>query len=450
MATVDVKILKHHKKADGTYNVKIRVTHKREKKYFDTPHFVTERQLTTKLTIKDPFVRKIVNKLLDDYRLRISHLGEKLDLFTADSLRDYLRDKNQIIDFIKFSKGYIQDLIKDNRNGSAKTMQTVVLSLIDYFQRDALSPMEIDEQMLTRYEKYLRGVREITRLNQFNKPVTRKVKGMSDAGIHNHLRDLRVLFKAAMKFYNKPRIGDNPIPYCPFDNYRIVDAPETRKRNLSVEQIIRIRDFKAVPGSRSELARDLFMLSFYMCGMNAVDLFSLKKGNIVNGRVEYNRAKTKGRRKDRAFISIKLIKPAELLMSKYLGVLKLRYSNFENLDRAVNEGMKIVCKSLKMSPITFYWARHSFASLARNKCRMTKDDVAMALNHIDSSNKVTDIYIEKDWSIVDDVQKAVLTLLTSIAKTNAEEAKMCNQSSATPILNFVVVKSVIANNGNPH
>jgi hypothetical protein len=84
MATIEVKILKHHKKADGTYNVKIRVTHKRDKKYFDTPHFVTERQLTPLLTIKDAFIKKQLNKLLDDYRLIISGLGESLELFTAD------------------------------------------------------------------------------------------------------------------------------------------------------------------------------------------------------------------------------------------------------------------------------------------------------------------------------------------------------------------------------
>jgi hypothetical protein len=42
---------------------------------------------------------------------------------------------------------------------------------------------------------------------------------------------------------------------------------------------------------------------------------------------------------------------------------------------------------------------------------MIKDDVALALNHIDQGNKVTDIYIEKDWSIVDEVQSNVLALL---------------------------------------
>ena len=48
MATVCAKILKHHLKADGTYNVKIRVTHKNEKRHIDIEHYVTEKQLAKK------------------------------------------------------------------------------------------------------------------------------------------------------------------------------------------------------------------------------------------------------------------------------------------------------------------------------------------------------------------------------------------------------------------
>jgi len=40
--------------------------------------------------------------------------------------------------------------------------------------------------------------------------------------------------------------------------------------------------------------------------MNAVDFYNLQKKNIKNNRIEYNSAKTKGRRKDHALISIKL------------------------------------------------------------------------------------------------------------------------------------------------
>jgi hypothetical protein len=58
-----------------------------------------------------------------------------------------------------------------------------------------------------------------------------------------------------------------------------------------------------------------------------------------------------------------------------------------------------------------YCARHSFGSIARNECRFSKDDVAFALNHIDSTTKITDIYIKPDWRIIDDVQSKVASFL---------------------------------------
>lgn len=411
MATVAIKIHKHHKKADGTYNVKIRVTHKGEKKYIDTPHYVVEKQLTSKLRLKDPILIKIVNQTLDEFRITISKLGSKLELFSADGLRDYLKDKKEPMDFLKFCNDHINGLKKEGRKGTAATFVTVFLSLKDYYKRSSISPLEINERMLAIYEKYLRGERKITRLNQFGIEITRTVKGMSDSAVHNHFRDLRTLFKASMKFYNNPQIGDIQIPYCPFDNYKIVKAPETRKRNLTIEQIKVIRDFKAEPDTRPELARDLFMLSFYLCGTNAVDLYHLRPENIKNGRVEYNRAKTTSRRSDKAFISIKAVEEAKPLLEKYLGKLHVRYASFENLDRAINEGLKKINEKTGLQEVTFYWARHSFGTIARNKCRISKDDIAQALNHVDLGHKTTDIYIEKDWQIIDDVQLNVITLL---------------------------------------
>lgn len=419
MATVGIKIHKHHKKADGTYNVKIRVSHNGEKRYIDTSHFVVSKQLTSKFILKDPILKQILNKTLDDYRVAISNLGSKVNLFNAEALRNHLRDKDAPMDFFSFCRDHIEGLKKQGRKGSAATLNTVLLSLQDYFRGNTASPLEIDEWMLSAYETYLRTERKLTRLNQ-GKLVIRTVKGLGDAAVHNHFRDLRILFKAAMKFYNKPQIGEIRIPYCPFDNYKIVEAPATRKRNLTVEQLNAIRTCNTPNGSRAELAKDLFMLSFYLCGMNAVDLYKLRTSNIIKSRVEYNRSKTI-RRSDKAFISIKLVKEAKPLLERYLEKLHTRYNSFENLDRAINEGMKLVNERIELSGVTFYWARHTFANLARNKCRIGKDDVGLALNHMDKGNKTTDIYIEKDWSIVDEVQSKVIALLTEYNERKIEK-----------------------------
>jgi hypothetical protein len=83
--------------------------------------------------------------------------------------------------------------------------------------------------------------------------------------------------------------------------------------------------------------------------------------------------------------------------------------------------MKELHKITGIKEFTCYWARHSFGNIARNKCRKSKDDVALALNHVDHGRKTTDIYLEKDWSIIDEVQDAVLKLLRDLDKPEPAE-----------------------------
>lgn len=89
----------------------------------------------------------------------------------------------------------------------------------------------------------------------------------------------------------------------------------------------------------------------------------------------------------------------------------------------------MVCQPTGLSGVTFYWARHTFATVARNDCRMSKDDVALALNHVDEGNRTTDVYIAKDWKIADNVQRKVIAQLRKVeiklmgkrqAKNNAD------------------------------
>src|SRR5690606_31428841 len=179
----------------------------------------------------------------------------------------------------------------------------------------------------------------------------------------------------------------------------------------TLEEVLVISNCVTTPGSRAELAKELYMLSFFLCGMNAVDLYQLNPQDIRNGRVDYNRSKTKGKRKDNAFISIKVVDEAKPLLEKYIGSVAKRYSSIGCFNKALSKGMEQVCRLSGLSDVTFYWARHTFASVARNDCRVSKDDVALALNHVDEGNRTTDIYIAKDWKIMDDVQRKVIAQL---------------------------------------
>jgi hypothetical protein len=122
-----------------------------------------------------------------------------------------------------------------------------------------------------------------------------------------------------LNHYNNEDLGIILIKHYPFKKYKVGSAPLTENRNNNLEEVIRIRDCKVLPKTRAELARDLYMFSFYLCGMNAVDLFKISTDDIRNGRVDYNRSKTKGKRKDRAFISIKIIDEAKPLYKIVIG-----------------------------------------------------------------------------------------------------------------------------------
>lgn len=84
VATVAAVVFKHHEKNDGTFNVKIRIYHKFEKKYIDTTHYVSKQHLDAKYNIKDKFMLKILYKTLDEYREAISTLDMKLEFFTCE------------------------------------------------------------------------------------------------------------------------------------------------------------------------------------------------------------------------------------------------------------------------------------------------------------------------------------------------------------------------------
>lgn len=76
---------------------------------------------------------------------------------------------------------------------------------------------------------------------------------------------------------------------------------------------------------------------------------------------------------------------------------------------AINKGLKEIGDALGIEDLEFYSARHSWATIAINKVGIDKYTVHSALNHLDESMKVTDIYIERDFSSENSANAKVLT-----------------------------------------
>lgn len=412
MTTVHAVVLKHQQKKDGTYNVKIRLTHKRQTRYVDTKQFVLQKHLDKNSKLKDIFISKPIYETLYKLRESISKLDQRVEFFNCEGLLNYIQTESKPIEFISFGRSYVEKLRDEGRFGTLTNFRTALNNLVDYFGREQVYIDEITSSMLRLYEAYLRKPRTMNRIHRNGTHFKIEGKGLSDAGIACAMRDLRGIFNVARDNFNDEDLGLMRIPHYPFKKYKIKPAPETRKRNIDIDTIRKIRNYKPrIADGIEAMTRDLFMLSFYTCGTNAIDIYHISKDSLYDGRLEYNRKKTMDKRKDKAFISIKILDEMKPLLDKYIGTLHKRFSTATGMNTALSQGFKKMCAELQIRPITFYWARHSFATIARNKCRKSKDDVALALNHVDELRKTTDIYIEKDWSILDEVQYAVVSLL---------------------------------------
>jgi hypothetical protein len=151
MATVSVKVYEHHQKDDGTFNVKIVVYHNQQRKFLETPHYVSKRQLNSNFEVKDRLLLIKINELLDSYREVISDLGPKIDFFSRGELRDYLESKDREIDIIGFANDHIELLKRQGREPYSRSFRAVKNSLIDYFKRSSASITEVNSSMLHAY-----------------------------------------------------------------------------------------------------------------------------------------------------------------------------------------------------------------------------------------------------------------------------------------------------------
>ena len=205
-----------------------------------------------------------------------------------------------------------------------------------------------------------------------------------------------VWFEAWIKQMEDDGVQVNPA-------YKKVDSraeSDTPMRNLPVQTLRRIRDTE-IKG-KTAWYKDAFMLSFYLIGINLADLLALPKDAIVNGRLQYKRAKT-GKN-----YSVLVQPEAQAIIDKYPGKTHL-----------LSFGEKVSCFRMncndllrKLEPgLTWYWARYSWANYAVD-LDIPKDTISEAMGHKHGST-VTGIYIKYSQDKADAANRQVLDYVAS-------------------------------------
>ena len=405
MLTIKAEIKRSELKVDGTYNVKIRFTLDRKVKRLSTNLFVTQQDLTKSLKFKeDTPIKREIDRLVLYYREQCLKLQLDRNHYSLDEIVEFLngeQEKQQTIDFIKFSREWIASAtIK-----GAPNYTTAINALVRFVGKEELDINLITLDFLEQFKAFLIGERDARtkKLMQQGKRVT------SNRTLSLILVSIKKLFNEAKRKFNKKDKNLILIPNSPFEDFKIPKQEATRKRAIPADIIKKVwklpyKDMKKGYKStcRYNLAKDCFILSFCLMGINSADLYNATemRGNTII----YNRTKTKARRLDGAKMMVDIPKIVQPLIDKYKDSTGKRLFNFyqyygdeKTFNKAINCGLKEIGAILEVDDLEYYAARHSWATIALNKVGIDKYIVHAALNHIDDAMKVTDIYIERDF-----------------------------------------------------
>lgn len=286
---------------------------------------------------------------------------------------------------------YMEDFAAAHNSSTATIYQTT-RKRIGAYDRTATFD-SVDKQWLEAYRQH------------------ETAKGRMLNGIAIDLRNIRAVFNWAI---------DNGYTTCyPFRKFTI-KTERTTHIYMPADKLRELRDYPCEP--YQEVYRDIFMLGFYLIGINIADLLNLKSSDLKYGRIVYRRKKT------HRLYDIKVEPEAAAIIDKYRGSeYLLRFMddgcNPRTFARNLGDALKRIGKmeivrnkrgayvKKVIEPlcpdITWYTARRSWATIAAS-LDIPKEVIGKALGHAEWDNTTTDIYIMFDNKKIDEANRRVL------------------------------------------
>lgn len=242
------------------------------------------------------------------------------------------------------------------------------------------------------------------------------MRGRKMNGIAIDFRNMRAVFNWA--------IDNEETKNYPFRKFTI-KTERQKFLYLSIEEMREYRDIEVE--DFMEKYRDMFLLGFYLIGINLSDLLELPANAIKHGRIVYRRKKT-GRLYD-----IKVEPEALEIINKYHGTKHLvrflddgtKLSSFKRrlgdyikrigkVELVKNRRGALIKKQLKPlhDDIVWYTARRSWATIAAS-LDIPKEVIGKALGHSEWDSTTTDLYINFDNRKIDEANRKVINALNA-------------------------------------
>ncbi len=320
---------------------------------------------------------------------RLEQIASKLEAehnCSADTIVKRFVESSDEACFFNFMESVIAQLRKLNKVRTSETYTSTLSSFMKFRNGKDLPHDEITSDLMMEYEAWLKG-RDVS---------------MNTSSFY--MRILRAVYNRAVE----RGLTENRTPF----KHVYTGIDKTIKRALSWENIKRIKALDLSGKPSLDLARNIFLFSFYTRGMSFVDIAYLKKKDLQNGTLTYRRRKT-GQQ-----LFIKWEKPMQEIIDKYpvnespylLPIIRRtenERSQYRNALHTINDNLKKVAELAGVQTnLTLYCARHSWASAAKSK-NIPISVISEGMGH--DSESTTQIYLASlDNSLIDKANEIIL------------------------------------------
>ena len=381
----------------------VRVTYGRKKRYYSTPHTLTEADFERLKGDKPRGDLKTLLLKLQALENKAAGIIDNLPFFTWQAFEKYYLSNRAAKDSVSFAfEDYAKKLREAGRIGTAVSYECAKSSL-DKFAPE-LKFAEVTPDLLSQYERWMLGEKN-------NNSVT-------TIGIY--LRSLRTLFN------NNIAEGVLSKELYPFGKkkYEIPTGSNTKKA-LTLSDISLIYHYQPESGSTAAMARDYWLFMYLCNGINVKDMCLLKYGNIKGEVLEFERAKTIRTKRKAEAIRVALSGDARSIIERW-GTKDKKPDNYifptltkgltpererqliQQLTQVINCHMKTIAGDLKIaSDVTTYAARHSFATILQ-RSGVSTEFISEALGH--SNVRTTQNYLA---GFEDESKREALKALTA-------------------------------------
>ncbi len=385
--------------ADGSHKLRIAVSHNSQTRYIPTRFTVpSPKNLKNGNVVGVPNAQYINLQLrtrMNDFYKACDEL-EDIDYYTCAQLVNMLTKRQEQNTGLKTVEQISEDMLTNREHAWSKStvagFKQGIRRFIEYAGKDFVL-CTLTHDNVVAYHKFL------------------EMLGYSQTSVGMRMESLKRLVKYAI------RHGYVKYKVYPFLDYKTVKSAR-RDIALSLDQLRMMRDME-LTNKWEVYARDLFMLSFYLCGMNLADILRL---DLTQEAVSFIRKKTFKRRDANDTTEFTIQPEARAILDKYLNSEgKLQFNGFttERSIQHINADHLIKLRSkIGFEKLIFYSARKTFAQIANEL--MVKDSVIEYCIG-DSplpSNRALSFYVKVNKRMAD---KAIRRVFDAVASDKSME-----------------------------